>query len=266
VTGTIESIPLITASVLSKKLTEGIDALVVDVKAGRGAYMKTLPDARDLARLIVAVGTANGLKTEALITAMDVPLGRAVGNALEVIECIETLKGNGPADLEALSLELAARMVRLAGLATTTEEATAKVRTALSSGAGLEKLRALVAAQGGDPRIADDYSRLPTAPHRHSVIAERAGFVADLHAEQIAVAAMRLGAGRNRAEDGIDHAVGVVVQAPVGAKVAAGEEILEVHYRDEATLRQALPLLTEAISVGDEPPPPKQLIYEIITP
>jgi pyrimidine-nucleoside phosphorylase len=265
VTGTVESIPLITASVLSKKLTEGIDALVVDVKAGRGAYMKTLADARELARLIVAVGAANGLKTEALITAMDVPLGCAVGNALEVVECIETLKGNGPSDLQALSIELAARMVRLAGLAVTVDEATVKVRSALISGAGLEKFRALVAAQGGDPRIVDDYSLLPTAPRRHTIVAERAGYVADLHAESIAIAAMRLGAGRNRAEDGIDHAVGVVVRAPVGAQVAAGEGILEVHYRDEAMLGQALPLLTEAISVGSEPPPPKQLIYEVIT-
>jgi pyrimidine-nucleoside phosphorylase len=264
VTGTVESIPLITASILSKKLAEGIDGLVMDVKAGRGAFMKTRADARALAESIVRVGTAGGVRTEALITAMDVPLGRAVGNALEVVECVETLKGRGPGDVEDLSVTLAARMVRLGGLAATDAEAEAKVRAALASGAGLERFRRMVEQQGGDPRIVDDYSRLPTAPHRTAVAADRTGFVTDLHAELIGVGAMHLGAGRLRAEDAVDWAVGVVVRARVGEAVASGDTVLEVHYRDPATLGSALLLLRDAVTVGDSPPAAGELVLEDI--
>lgn len=251
VTGTIESIPLITASILSKKLAEGIDGLVMDVKCGRGAFMKTRDRARALAESIVSVGNANGVRTEALITAMDVPLGRAVGNALEVVECIETLKGHGPKELEDLSVTLAARMVRLAGLAGTNTEAAQKVKSVLQSGAGLEKFRRIVEQQGGDPRIVDDYDRLPRAPKTTAITADRAGYVTDLHAESIGIGAMMLGAGRNRAEDKVDHAVGVVVRAQLGEQVKAGDVILEVHYRDEQTLTGALTVLREAVKVGD---------------
>ncbi|HKB02276.1 MAG TPA: thymidine phosphorylase [Gemmataceae bacterium] len=260
VTATVENIPLITASILSKKLAEGIDALVMDVKSGRGAFMKTADDARALAKSIVGVGNANGVKTEALITAMDVPLGRAVGNALEVIECIETLKGRGPKELEELSVKLAARMVRLGGLAKTDPEAEAKVRSALTSGAGLEKFRRIVEQQGGDPRIADDHDRLPRAPKTMSIKAEWAGYVTDLHAERIGVGAVLLGAGRNRAEDKVDHAVGVVVQAHVGERVKAGDAILEVLYRDETTLAAAMPVLRKAVTVADEEPAARALV------
>jgi pyrimidine-nucleoside phosphorylase len=266
VTGTVESIPLITSSILSKKLAEGIDGLVMDVKAGRGAFMKTLDDARKLARSIVSVGNANGVRTEALITAMDAPLGRAVGNSLEVIECRDTLQGRGPKDVEALSVTLAARMVRLAGLARTNEEAEVKVRAVLTSGAGLEKFRQMIEHQGGDPRIVDDVSWLPKAPHHTTVTANRSGFVTELDAEKIGVAAMRLGAGRARAEDAVDHAVGVVVRAHVGERVAAGATVLEVHYRDDHTLVSALPLLREAIGIGDQEPTNRQLIIEEIRP
>jgi pyrimidine-nucleoside phosphorylase len=262
VTATVESVPLITASILSKKLAEGIDALVMDVKAGRGAFMKTRDQARLLARSIVDVGTANGVRTEALLTAMDVPLGRSVGNALEVAECLETLKGRGPKDLEDLSVALAARMVRLTGLAESDEEAEAKVRSALASGAGLEKFRRVVERQGGDPRVVDDYGRLPTAPHRAPVAADRDGYVIDVDAEQVGVGAMRLGAGRNRAEDEIDHAVGVVIRAPVGVRVRAGDPVLEVHYRDEGLLGSAMPQLRAAVTIGDEAPTWTSLILE----
>src|SRR5262249_5433580 len=153
-------------SIMSKKIAEGIEGLVMDVKCGRGAFMKNLEDARNLARSLVAIGNANGVRTEALLTAMDAPLGRAVGNALDVIECVETLKGRGPADLEALSVTLAARVLRLGGGAATVAEAETKIRAALTSGRGLEKFRAVIAQQGGDPRVVDDYSRLPAAPHR----------------------------------------------------------------------------------------------------
>jgi pyrimidine-nucleoside phosphorylase len=202
VTGTVESVPLITASILSKKLAEGIDALVMDVKAGRGAFMKTREQARALAESIVGVGTANGVRTEALITAMDVPLGRAVGNALEVAECLDTLRGRGPKDVEDLSVTLAARMVLLGGLAASDIEAETKVRSALASGAGLERFRRIVEGQGGDPRIVDDPGRLPKSPHRSTIAADRSGYVADLDAEKIGIDAARGGAESGRGSGG----------------------------------------------------------------
>src|SRR5438874_1171562 len=170
VTATVESIPLISASIMSKKIAEGIDGLVLDVKCGKGAFMKTLDDARLLAQSLVSIGLAHGVRTLALITAMDVPLGRAIGNSLEVIESIETLKGKGPADLEALSLTLAARMVRLGNAADSEDAAEEKVRQALASGRGLEKLRQIIEHQGGDPRVIDDYGCLPSAPERYTLL------------------------------------------------------------------------------------------------
>jgi thymidine phosphorylase len=205
------------------------------------------------------------VRTEALITAMDVPLGHCVGNALEVIESIALLKGQGSKDLEQLSIALAARMVRLAGPARTVVEAEAKVRVALVSGAGLEKFRQIVERQGGDPRIVDDYGYLPIAPHRTTVKAARGGYVIDLHAEKIGIGAMQLGAGRSRAEDRVDHAVGVVIRSHVGGHVKEGDAILEVHYRDEAKLAAAMPMLRDAIRVGDEPPAPTPLVLEEVT-
>jgi pyrimidine-nucleoside phosphorylase len=266
VTGTVESIPLITASILSKKLAEGISALVLDVKCGRGAFMKTLPEARGLARSLVEVGTANGLKVEAVITAMDAPLGKAVGNALEVIEAIETLKGNGPKDLEDLSVLLAARMVRLAGLAADDADAEAKVRQALSAGAGLEKFRRVIERQGGNPRVVDDYSLLPTAPHRVVLPASRSGYVQEMDAEKVGRAAMRLGAGRERAEDQVDHAVGVVIHSHPGELTYARSRspLLEVYARDPDRMPAAVALLRQAFWI-DLPSPPKQpLVLETI--
>ena len=266
VTGTVESVPLITASILSKKLAEGIDALVMDVKAGRGAFMKTRQQARTLAESIVRVGTANGVQTEALITTMDVPLGRAVGNALEVVECLETLKGRGPKDLEDLSVTLAVRMVRMAGVAKSDAEAESMVRAALASGAGLEKFRQIVERQGGDPRVVDDYSGFAAAPRQTVVGADRSGYVTDLHAERIGIGAVMLGAGRQRAEDAVDHAVGVIVRARVGESVNAGDAVIGVHYRDGGTLAGALPLLRGAITIGDGPPTVADLILEEVRP
>lgn len=258
VTGTVESVPLITASILSKKLAEGITGLVMDVKAGRGAFMKTPADAKELAESLVRVGTANGLKMRAVLTAMDAPLGRTVGNSLEVIESVETLKGNGPADLTDLSVLLAARMVELAGIA----DPEAKVRAALASGAGLEVFRKCVEQQGGDPRTIDDYTRLPTAPHATLVRVPRGGFVSAMDAEKVGVASMLLGAGRRRAEDAVDHAVGVIVRASVGEQVREGDAVFEVLYRDDATLAAALPLLAEALTIGDAPLASAPLVLE----
>ncbi|HET6575378.1 MAG TPA: thymidine phosphorylase [Fimbriiglobus sp.] len=264
VTGTVESIPLITASILSKKLAEGISGLVMDVKCGRGAFMKALPEARALAESLVRIGTANGLRVEAVITAMDTPLGRAVGNALEVIEAIETLKGSGPTDLEDVSVLLAAKMVRLAGLAADDNEAETKVRTALTSGAGLEKFRQVIEQQGGDPRVINDYSRLPDVPHVARVTAGRGGIVTEVGAGAVGVAAMVLGAGRERAEDPVDRAVGVVVRARPGERVSVGDTVFEVRYRDARKLADALPLLEVAYRLGDAPPHHQPLVIEAI--
>jgi len=264
VTATVESVPLITASILSKKLAEGISGLVMDVKCGHGAFMKTRADARALAESLVRVGTANGLKVSALLTAMDAPLGRCVGNALEVIEAVETLKGNGPHDLTELSVRLAAEMVRLAGVAATPEEADRRVRAALLSGAAFELFRKCVEQQGGDPRALDDYSRLPTAPRTMAVVAPRAGFIAEMTAGAVGVAGMVLGGGRERAGDAVDHAVGIVCRAKPGERVAAGQVVYEVHYRTTSRLLAALPLLEESFGVADAPPDPRPLVLEEI--
>ncbi len=262
VTATVESIPLITASIMSKKIAEGIDALVLDVKTGRGAFMKTAEDSRRLARSLVDTGNRTGVRTQAFITAMDAPLGRAVGNALEVIECVETLKGRGPKDLEDLSVLLAARMVQLAGLAETPAQAEALVRGALQSGRGVEKWREIVAQQGGDPATVDDYSRMPSVAGRRVVTAPRGGYLGALDAELVGRAAVALGAGRARLEDVVDPAVGVIVLARPGDRVERGAPIVEVHYRNEADLPPALELLGRAIEVVDEAPTPLPLVLE----
>ncbi len=264
VTGTVESIPLITASILSKKLAEGISGLVMDVKCGDGAFMKTRTHAKALAESLVQVGTANGVKTTALITAMDAPLGRYIGNSLEVIESIETLKGNGPRDLTELSVLLAARMVKLAGIVTEDANAIHTVRAALDSGAGLEVFRKCIEEQGGDPRVIEDYSRLPTAPRTMAVVAPRSGFISEMVAGAVGVASMVLGCGRERAEDGIDHAVGIIIRAKPGERVKAGETVYEVRYRSTSKLVAALPLLEESFTIADVQPPEEPLVLEEI--
>jgi pyrimidine-nucleoside phosphorylase len=251
VTGTVESIPLICASIMSKKIAEGIGGLVLDVKTGSGAFMKTLEDSRRLAESLVAIGCASGVRTEALITSMDAPLGRLIGNSLEVIESIETLKGRGPEDLEQLSVRLAARMLIAAGLERDDAAAEARVRDALRSGAGLEKLRRIIEFQGGDPGVIDDYDRLPSAPDRQPVPAARSGYVTALHAEHIGRAAVWLGAGRGKLDDVIDPGVGIEVLAPRGTHVREGDPVLMVHHRGRRGLDQAIPLLSAAIELGD---------------
>jgi pyrimidine-nucleoside phosphorylase len=260
VTGTIESIPLITASIMSKKIAEGIDALVLDVKTGRGAFMKTEADSRRLAESLVSTGNASGVKTEAVITAMSAPLGRAVGNALEVVECLEVLKGRGPADLIEISVELTARMLVLGGVARDRSEATRRVRDAIASGAGLERFRRIIEEQGGDPKIVDAYDRLPSVPNRHVVTAARSGCLAALDAELVGRASVALGAGRDRVQDAIDPAVGIMVLAKPGDALVAGDGVLELHYRDRERLAAAAALAVRAIDIADAPPPALPLI------
>jgi len=256
VTATVESVPLLTSSILCKKLAEGLDALVLDVKCGRGAFMKDRVGATALARSLADVARRNKLPTTVFLTSMESPLGRCVGNSLEVRECIETLQGRGPKDLEMLSLALAARMVKLAGLP---EE---RVQQVFASGEGLEVFRKMIRQQGGDERVVDDVSLLPIAPHTVTFNADESGFITHLDAMQLGEASMRLGGGRNRVEDAVDHAVGLVMLKRVGDEVREGEPIIEVHYRDEAKMHSAWERLRDACTIGEERPAEEPLILD----
>jgi pyrimidine-nucleoside phosphorylase len=260
VTATIESLPLIAASVMSKKLAEGSTALVLDVKCGRGAFMQRPADARALARSLVSIGAAAGLRTEAFITRMDTPLGRAVGNSVEVAECIEILSGRGPADLTALVVRLAARMVLIGGKASSEPDADAKVRQALASGAARDKLREMIRWQGGDAAVVDDLSRLPAARRSHQVTAARAGHVSSLDALLVGRTAVALGAGRDKKSDPVDLSAGILLRKKPGDAVAAGETVMELRYNDESRLSAALALATQAVAIGDQPPAEAPLV------
>jgi pyrimidine-nucleoside phosphorylase len=254
VTGTVESIPLISASIMSKKIAEGIDALVLDVKTGRGAFMKTEADSRLLAESLVAIGQASGVRTEAMITRMDAPLGRAIGNAVEVIESIDVLKGNGPLDVEEISLMLAARMLVLAGVSSGEAEALQQVRKTVASGEALDRFRRIIETQGGDSRVVDDYGRLPAAPEHSMVLAPRSGYVGWIDAELVGRASVVLGAGRDRVEDEVDPAVGIVLKARPGDRVGAGDPVLELQYRTIDRRDAARVLAERAIVIDDAPP------------
>jgi len=262
-TGTVESIPLIAASILSKKVTEGIGGLVLDVKVGSGGFMENLDDARELSRWLVGIAERSGLRTQALLTRMDTPLGRRVGNASEVQEAIQTLKGDGPKDLEDLSVILAARMVMLAGLADE-NRAQDLVRDALGSGRGLEKFRQVIAAQGGDPRVIDDPSLLPVADRESLVVSPRTGVITRIDAGRVGRAAVVLGAGRDHVEAVVDPGVGIDLLAGEGDTVSRGEPLLRVCYRDSGRLEAALEHLRLAIEVGDTAPAPRPLVIETI--
>jgi pyrimidine-nucleoside phosphorylase len=262
VTATVESVPLISASIMSKKLAEGSTALVLDVKCGDGAFMKSEADARALARSLVDIGNRAGLRTEALITRMDAPIGSAVGNAVEIVECIEVLKGRGPADLVELAGTIATRMLVMS--ARYDERAASEaVKKALDSGAALEKLRAVIARQGGDPAVVDDYRRLPAAAHRATVTASRSGFVTAIAAERIGRATIALGAGRARAGDPIDHGAGVIVAARLGDQVTTGDPILELRYNTAGSADDARALAEAAITIGDARPAARPLLIDI---
>jgi pyrimidine-nucleoside phosphorylase len=264
VTGTVESIPLISASIMSKKLAEGIDALVLDVKVGSGAFMKSRERARELAGRMVEIGAACGKRVQALLTAMDQPLGRAVGNALEVIEVLDALKGRGPADLMEVSRELTARMFVLGGLDKDLEWARARFDQALWSGAALRKFAEIIRGQGGDEAVVEDYARLPRAEHEESIVAWDEGYVTGLEAEAVGLAAVRLGAGRERLDSAIDPAVGMVFEKKVGDRVETGERICGVYFNDRSRLDGVRAALRAAICISPEPVPPPRLILESI--
>ena len=265
VTGTVESIPLICASILSKKIAEGIGALVLDVKIGRGAFMKTVEEARQLARWLAGIAERNGVRTEALLTPMDVPLGRAVGNGNEVVESIETLKGRGPSEIEDLSVRFATRMLVLSGRVADDAEAERQVRWALTSGAALERFRDIIQAQGGDPHVVDDYARLPQPSSREAWASPRDGVVTDLEAELVGRAAVALGAGRDRADAAVDPAAGIDILAPVGAAVRRGDPIVMLQCSDASRLPAARALIERAVTIGERGTAPRVQVVETIT-
>ena len=260
-TATVESIPLIAASIMSKKLAEGIDALVLDVKTGDGAFMQALDDSRALAAAMVGIGRSMGKQMVALITRMDQPLGQAVGNALEVIESVGCLKGEGPADLTDLSVELAAEMVVCAGKASSIEEARSLCRSTIADGSAFEAFRKVVGAQGGDVVSLDDFSRLPTSVRRIEIKSMRSGVVRRLAARPIGHASMLLGAGRARVDSIINPAVGVYLNKKVGDDVSTGEVLCVVHADDDG-VAEAMSLIADAYEVGDGPVQVPALIVE----
>lgn len=264
-TGTVPSIPLISSSIMSKKLAEGLDGLVLDVKHGSGAFMEQPERARELAETMVRIGDAYGVETVALLTDMDAPLGREVGNASEIRESIDVLRGDGPPDLVEVTLALGAEMLILGGVADDQDTARRMLEHTIRSGSALEAFARVIEAQDGDPSVVEDMSRLPDAPRRHEVLAERDGVVARCDARRVGVAAMRLGAGRERKEDTIDAGVGITVHAKPADPVEEGAVLAVVAYRHEARLGEALRVLEQAWEIGDEPPAERPLISERIT-
>lgn len=254
VTSTVECIPLIASSIMSKKLAEGINALVLDVKVGDGAFMKTPERARLLATTMIAIGKAAGVRVTALLTQMDEPLGAAIGNSLEVIESVEVLRGGGPADIRELTLLLSV------GRTGSIEEARELLVKNLDSGAAYEKWCQLVTAHGGDVAAIHDLSRMPQAAHVTQITAARSGTVVGLACERIGRAAVVLGAGRAKAEDSVDPAVSFYWRAPIGAELREGDVIAELHWNDEARRDACIPMLRTAISYGDKAVKPPLLI------
>lgn len=264
VTGTVESLPLIAASIMSKKMAEGIDALVLDVKTGDGAFMKRFEDSNELADTMVRIGQGMGKKVAALITEMEQPLGHAVGNALEVREAIATLKGRGPRDLETLSVELSAWMLFLGGVSDSVESGRARVQEALESGAGLRLFQRVIELQGGDPRVCDDPSLLPRAPETVELRAVESGYVTRIACREVGHAAMLLGAGRETVESRIDPAVGLILHKNVGDEVDAGDLLLTLHVGGRQRLEEVVARLQAAILVTPEAPPTVPLIRAVL--
>ncbi len=266
VTGTVESPNLICASIMSKKLAEGIDGLVLDVKTGSGAFMKNQADSEFLAGLMVETGERMGKKMVALITDMDQPLGRYIGNALEVVECVEILRGEftGSEDLVELTLELCGWMFYLGGRTSDKDKGRALALEIIRSGRGLERFRELVSEQGGDVRIIDDLSLLPQAAHREEILAPSSGFIAAIECERMGIAGVMLGGGRFKKEDTVDPAVGIVLHKKVGDPVSSGEPLCTVHYNSSERFTEARPVIAAAYSIAEQKPEPRPLVQKVI--
>jgi pyrimidine-nucleoside phosphorylase len=264
VTATVESIPLITASILSKKLAAGIDALVLDVKVGRGAFMKTQKDATALAASLVRVGRLAKKQVTAFLTSMEAPLGRTIGNALETHEAIEILNGEGPDDLREITLLLGAEMLRLGKVAKSEGEARKKLERAIADGSGAKKFEAIIAAQGGDARVVREPDRLPKAPVIQAVRAKSSGFITHLDALELGLSAVTMGAGRSRADQAVDPRVGIVLKKQLGDRVEKGEPLLELHLAEKATDTALEKRVLSAIEVGARKKKAPPLVLDVI--
>jgi pyrimidine-nucleoside phosphorylase len=264
VTATVESIPLISSSIMSKKLAEGIDALVLDVKVGSGAFMKTQVEARRLAQTMVGIGRRMDKKVQALITDMNQPLGYAIGNALEVMEASQTLQNAGPADLTKLSLELAARMIFLGKQAATLEEARMLAEKHLVDGSAYKKLKDVVAAQGGNPQALDKFELLPNATGMREITSPRAGYVSSINAQDIGASSNMIGAGRDKKEDSIDPAVGIILEVKMGEKVDAGSVLCRLYYTREDRVDEAADMVEDAFHISSQKPDERELILEVV--
>ncbi|HET8913715.1 MAG TPA: thymidine phosphorylase [Ktedonobacteraceae bacterium] len=266
VTSTIDSIPLIAASIMSKKLAIGASHLLLDVKVGSGAFMKTVEQARELAQAMVDIGRLAGLYTVAAITAMDQPLGHAIGNALEIKEAIAILQGHAPEDVAELCYHEAAELLVMTEQATSFEEAEKRVRQAINSGAGVEKLAEVIAAQGGDPRQIEQPELLPSAPVQVMLKAPRSGYLSGIQSEQMGLASMRLGAGRFKKGEAIDHSTGFILQAKVGDRLQQGEPLVEIHARNAAEAEAVQQELLACYQWSEESVKAGPLIYATLHP
>jgi pyrimidine-nucleoside phosphorylase len=264
VTATVESIPLIASSIMSKKLSVGSDALVLDVKVGAGAFMKRQTDARKLAQMMVGIGRRVDRRVQALITDMNQPLGYAVGNAVEVMEVSQVLHNEGPDDLKRLSLELAARMVFLAKLVPSLDDAREMVLQKLADGSAFRKFRDVVIAQGGDPKSLDKFELLPNATGMREISSPRAGYVTAIDAEDIGAASGLMGASRDKKDDKIDPAVGVILEAKIGDKVEAGSVLCRLYYTREEGVDEAADMVEDAFRISSQKPDERELILEVV--
>ncbi|WP_312108708.1 pyrimidine-nucleoside phosphorylase [Brevibacillus reuszeri] len=264
VTATVEAVPLIASSIMSKKIAAGADAILLDVKVGKGAFMKSIEEAETLARAMVAIGSQVGRKTVAVISDMNQPLGFAVGNALEVKEAVETLAGRGPSDLTELALSIGSRMLVLGGLVQSVEEGRSRLQEIMSTGMAVEKLAQMVEAQGGNKQDVYDLARLPQASITHTITAEQDGYVAEIDAEAVGHASVGLGAGRLTKEMPIDLAVGLVLNKKRGDEVRKGDVLLTIYANEQKLLQNALHELEGAIALSTKAPAVQPLIYKII--
>lgn len=264
VSGTVPSIPLIASSIMSKKLAEGLDGLVLDVKVGSGAFKRTIEGARDLASTMVAIGRAHGTTVKALITDMSQPLGREVGNASEIRESIDVLRGGGPDDVVEVVYRLGIEMLLLGGVADSAAAARRDMEAAIATGAALDKFIEVVSAQGGDTRMVEDPGLLPEATNHHAVVAGRSGVVSAADALDIGIAALRLGAGREQKGDVITPGAGATVEVSIGDPVAAGDLLATLHYDDDTNLAEAISLAERAFAIGDDPVAGPPLVHEAV--
>ncbi len=258
--GTVPAIPLISSSIMSKKLAEDLDGLVLDVKIGSGAFMKDVASGRELAETMVGIGKSHNTPVVGLLTDMDQPLGAEIGNANEMIESIAILKGDGPDDVTELTYRLGEEMLILGGVAADRDEARSRLESVVASGTGLDVFARVIVAQGGDPRVLDDQSLLPSAGQTHTVVADRAGFIERCDALAVGRSAVRLGAGRQAKEDDVDPGVGITIQARVGDEVTTGDALAAVGYNTDDQLAACLAVLETAWTVSDEPQTPRPLI------